>query len=258
MSKMPFKFFNRNPQGRDFVVGDIHGHFSALEALLLQAGFQPEYDRVFSVGDMIDRGPESHRVIEFLNYPWFHAVMGNHERMLLDAADNESVRKNWVNYNGGEWWKKIPPRLHQRMRTVLEALPIAIEINTRPGRIGIVHADIPIGMSWREFVALLLNDAEVRDQALWSRTRFKQLQLMGRTQPVAGIDMVIFGHTPISKPLQQSNVCYIDTGAPYVKDKSLGHLTMLEINPILKLHQFCTRNISPPNKKQPKRFTAQA
>ena len=97
MSEMPFKFFNRNQRGRDFVVGDIHGHFSALEMLLLQVNFDPEHDRVFSVGDMIDRGPESWRVIEFLNHPWFHSIMGNHEQMLLDSAFNPSIDKNWVN-----------------------------------------------------------------------------------------------------------------------------------------------------------------
>lgn len=255
MSEMPFKFFNRNQRGRDFVVGDIHGHFSALEMLLLQVNFDPEHDRVFSVGDMIDRGPESWRVIEFLNHPWFHSIMGNHEQMLLDSAFNPSIDKNWVNYNGGEWWRKIPEHYHDRIRSVVKRLPLAIEINTRSGRIGIVHADIPSGMSWRDFINQLANDADVRDQALWSRSRFKQLQLMGRTQPVEGIDMVIFGHTPVNQPLQQSNICYIDTGATYVTDKNLGHLTMLEIQPNMKIHQFCTRNT--PVTRAPKRREAE-
>jgi serine/threonine protein phosphatase 1 len=95
-------------------------------------------------------------------------------------------------------------------------------------------------MSWRDFVLQLDSDQDTIDQALWSRTRFKQLQLMGRTQPVAGIDIIIFGHTPVSKPVYESNIIYIDTGAAYPDDKTLGTLTMLEIQPVLKIHQIKT------------------
>lgn len=101
MQNQLFKFFNRNPQGRDFVVGDLHGHFSALELMLVQINFNPKRDRVFAVGDLIDRGPESWRVVEFLNYPWFNSVLGNHEQMLIDSASNPSVAKTWLGFNGG-------------------------------------------------------------------------------------------------------------------------------------------------------------
>lgn len=257
MSEMSFKFFNRNPRGRDFVVGDIHGQFSTLETLLKQVKFQAAQDRVFSVGDMIDRGPESWRVVEFLNYPWFHAILGNHEQMLLDAAENPSIGKNWMNYNGGEWWQAVPPHLHERIRRIIGKLPLAMEVQTRSGRIGIVHADIPNGMDWKTFVSHLGHDEEVREQALWSRTRFKQLQMVGRTQPIAGIDMVVFGHTPTSRPLQQSNICYIDTGATYTNDRSLGRLTLLEIQPQLKIHQLRTQQAESKNRQQTQTFRAE-
>jgi serine/threonine protein phosphatase 1 len=240
MSYQSFKFFNRNPKGRDFVAGDIHGHFLALEKLLWQVSFDPQKDRVFSVGDLIDRGPESERAIEFINYHWFHAIRGNHEQMLLDSAASPQISRNWTTFNGGDWWQKIPTHLHKRIRGVIAKLPLAMEINTARGRVGLVHADIPNGMSWQDFVLQLDSDQDTIDQALWSRTRFKQLQLMGRTQPVAGIDIIIFGHTPVSKPVYESNIIYIDTGAAYPDDKTLGTLTMLEIQPVLKIHQIKT------------------
>ncbi len=56
MSYTPFKFFGKNSSGRDFVVGDIHGSFGALEQLLQRLNFDPDCDRVFAVGDLIDRG----------------------------------------------------------------------------------------------------------------------------------------------------------------------------------------------------------
>ena len=50
------KRFAANTAGRDFAVGDIHGHFTRLQSALDKAGFEPSVDRLFSVGDLIDRG----------------------------------------------------------------------------------------------------------------------------------------------------------------------------------------------------------
>ncbi len=45
-----------NRRGRDFVVGDLHGYLGALQDALARAGFDPGCDRLFSTGDLIDRG----------------------------------------------------------------------------------------------------------------------------------------------------------------------------------------------------------
>ena len=71
-------------KGRDLVVGDLHGHRSLLEQELDRLGFDPSCDRVLSVGDLIDRGPESFETLSLIDEPWFHAVLGNHELMLLN------------------------------------------------------------------------------------------------------------------------------------------------------------------------------
>lgn len=78
--------FCLNPHGRDVAVGDIHGNFSMLEQGLKPIGFDPVVDRLFSLGDLADRGPESHRVGEWLAQPWFHAVSGNHDLMTWRSA----------------------------------------------------------------------------------------------------------------------------------------------------------------------------
>ncbi|SEA62149.1 serine/threonine protein phosphatase 1 [Thiothrix caldifontis] len=241
MSYTPFKFFGKNARGRDFVVGDIHGSFSALECLLQRINFNPEADRVFSVGDLIDRGGESHRVIEFLNHDWFHAIMGNHERMLLDSEYNAAVLENWTRYNGGAWWKRVPEHIRPRIRKVLGQLPLAFEVSTANGHIGIVHADIPTGIPWHQFVRSLESDPDMEEYALWSRNRYKHFKMLGRTVPVEGIDLVVFGHTPMSQPLHTANFYYIDTGAALLDDKALGKLTLLQIHPVMELHQLNVR-----------------
>ena len=69
--------------GRDLIVGDVHGCFTKLRASLDAVGFNLERDRLFSVGDLVDRGPESDRALEWLAQPWFHAISGNHEDMAI-------------------------------------------------------------------------------------------------------------------------------------------------------------------------------
>jgi serine/threonine protein phosphatase 1 len=65
-----------NTTGRDFVCGDIHGCFDALDAQLEQLAFDAAMDRLISVGDLIDRGPRSADALHYLRKPWLHAVMG--------------------------------------------------------------------------------------------------------------------------------------------------------------------------------------
>jgi len=65
---------------RDIIIGDIHGCFDELCRLLDAVG-ATDADRVISVGDLVDRGPDSPRVWEFLrDRPNTVVISGNHER----------------------------------------------------------------------------------------------------------------------------------------------------------------------------------
>ena len=238
MPLFPFKFFNKNPHGRDFVVGDLHGMFSLLESLLEKLDFDPDSDRVFSVGDLIDRGPESYRVLEFLDKPWFHSIKGNHEMMLLEAKHKKTIYHSWVKNNGGEWWQDIDQASQNEIRKRIQELPVAMEVTSESGKIGIVHADIPVGITWQKLVHSIHFDNEVRDYIMWSRNRYKYIQLTGDTERVEGIDLVVMGHTPISKALRISNFYFIDTGASYLQEEDLGHLTLLQIHPNIQTYVY--------------------
>ena len=241
MSYIPFKQHTQNTAGRDFIVGDIHGMFSSLESLLQDVSFDPAIDRVFSVGDLIDRGPESHRVHEFLDKPWFHAIMGNHEKMLIEAEHDKSMYKSWTENNGGDWWLKVNISQQRIIRERLRQLPIAGEISTISGKIGFVHADIPTGMTWDTFSRNITIDEELGNYVLWSRNRYRQYKITKKTERVEGIALVVLGHTPVQSPIHISNICYLDTGAAYITRKGLGKLSILQIQPKLKLFQVNTR-----------------
>ncbi len=82
------------------VIGDIHGCWDELQALLDQVGLNSD-DAIISIGDMVDRGPESPRVLNFFrDMPNARAIMGNHERKHLrswrgetDAAPSQIIAR---------------------------------------------------------------------------------------------------------------------------------------------------------------------
>ncbi len=219
-----------NETGRDFVVGDIHGMFTAMQELLDDVNFDESKDRLFSVGDLVDRGPESRASIDWLAKPWFSACRGNHEQFALDAGDPEQYEL-WVNHNGGHWWLDIGASDRRRFVDSFAQMPLAIEVETRAGRIGIVHADIPREHSWEKFMGLLEDGHEAAIFfAMWSRNRIAGVE---NAAPVEGqVERIYCGHTPTRDVIKVHNVYYIDTGAVYFADGyEDARLTMIEIQP---------------------------
>lgn len=83
------------------IIGDIAGQIKTLEALLKK---MPQ-GQVISVGDMIDRGPNSKAVLDFfMNNPNARAIMGNHEHMMwscLLKTGHYYSAKVWFDNGGG-------------------------------------------------------------------------------------------------------------------------------------------------------------
>ena len=150
-----YKQFSLNTQGRDFVCGDIHGCFERMHHALDQLNFNYDTDRLFVCGDLIDRGPQCDQVLDYLTQPWFHAVMGNHDWMLIAASKYGQVAKIW-NQNGNRWWYQNPNLFehYDIWQQQLAKLPLAIEVQTSMGKIGIAHANI-IGCDWNNFIEIL-------------------------------------------------------------------------------------------------------
>ncbi len=211
---MRLQRYGTNPGGRDFVVGDLHGHYALLITCLNRVAFDATRDRLFAVGDLVDRGPESLQCLELAFEPWFHTVRGNHEAMMFDALLHNRGLELWM-MNGGEWIYELNiDRVTQLCRRLDEWLPCAIEVQTGCGSVGLVHAQVP-GDDWGQ-----IEQCDMR-QMFWSRERIQHR----RTTSVAGIDQVVCGHTPVSAPMRLGNVHYIDTGAYFT-----GKLTLVELD----------------------------
>lgn len=135
--------FKPNTLGRDIAVGDIHGCFTKLKKSLERIRFNPSKDRLFSVGDLVDRGPESHQVLDWLDLPWFHAICGNHEQLTWRRAIGQAIQEVDHRVHGGLWLDDCTPDEQSLIAQRLQALPLAMEIETPLGLVGMVHADFP-------------------------------------------------------------------------------------------------------------------
>lgn len=222
--------FTQNTTGRDLIVGDIHGCFSKLRAALAVVGFAPALgDRLFSVGDLVDRGPECDAATDWLAQPWFHAVAGNHEDMAVRWPNGCMDPGNYM-ANGGGWNIGNPPELQREIAETFAALPIAIELETEQGLVGIVHAECPLPV-WADFTGALQHPTLSRtqlqrlvDAAQWSRTRITA----GDDSVVEGVRAVVVGHTPMERMTSLGNTIFIDTGAWVQQGKTERTFTILD------------------------------
>ena len=245
-----------NPaKGRDLVVGDVHGHFPTLRHALAELEVGPA-DRLFSLGDLIDRGPDSAQALSWIvgtdpSARFDLVIRGNHEQLMLDAlapgisAAYEPLwptdRDLWYG-NGGNWWKRRGPDDPgpEAWTAALAALPFAARIETPHGPVGLVHA-CPVHRSWEELEEALAGDGpdsrRACMRALWSRIwhRFTQSEIgeSGREYagPVAGVRAVVTGHTPVSEPVWHWNVLDIDTGIirPHLRQLTVARIDTEEI-----------------------------
>lgn len=226
MSAPLVKRFTRNTVGRDLIVGDVHGNQDGLIAALDAIGFDDSAgDRLFSVGDLVDRGADSQLMVTWLERPWFHAVAGNHEDMAIRWPNGHIDRQNYA-ANGGAWMIALDYETQREVAATLSALPIAIELETEQGLVGIVHAECPFA-EWDAFTHKLENRGlptryreQLIDAAQWSRNRIQSLD----ESMVTGVRAVVVGHTPMDRMTSLGNTIFIDT----MGWRDRGHFTILD------------------------------
>lgn len=234
-----------------------------LNRLLEAADFDVTKDRLFSVGDLVHRGPSSVECLKLAEKRWFHPVLGNHEAMQLGAYTGSIGPRGRMVAQDCEYFdSKDPLRPGMRdqalMERILRMLPLAIEVALTDGRrFGIVHAGLPVEWRWSDVQSMTERDERLFDKyrggiqvdLLWDRapmvsaalaslpdiqlSLFKDYSARDRhrhalaNEPVAGIDQLLSGHTSLKSghPLSTGARIYLDTGAGTID----GRLTMLEL-----------------------------
>jgi serine/threonine protein phosphatase 1 len=216
------------PGTRLYVIGDIHGRLDLLEQMIelvnrdikARAGDS----LIVTLGDYIDRGPNSRGVLDrLLSNPFagkYVALKGNHEALLETFLNDPTVGADWWRLGGVEtlrsfgvkikrWMTRrgyaraaaqLREKLTEQQVDFLRSLKTSLVV----GRYFLCHAGIRPG------VPLESQDDE---DLLWIRDEFLSSQIdFGK--------IVIHGHTPMKEPEILPNRINIDTGA-----FRSGHLT---------------------------------
>lgn len=192
-----------NEKGRDFVCGDLHGCIDLLNAFMQEVEFDPQKDRLISVGDLIDRGPKSEQCLQLVNKPWFFSIAANHEQMMLEFYNetDEYFGHLWFQ-NGGKWALQYLESddmveftaggkwLEHLINTKVFELPHLITVNMQNGKkFHVIHAELPciVGLT-DEMLApadtesshVVEHDdfANVTDDMMWHRTMFSSISCL--------------------------------------------------------------------------------
>lgn len=205
---------------RIFVIGDIHGCLRKLLLLMDRIDARPGMDQLVFLGDYIDRGEDSPGVLDYLlevrdRYPDTVFLMGNHEKMFIDFLagmdpelfiynGGESTLKSYIARIDGfrnskelvldeEFLNQLIPEAH---RAFLHELRPYYETKDYI----MVHAGLKNGIPLEQ---------QDLDDLVWIREEFiySEGNFFGKR--------VIFGHTPLVRPLVLPDKIGIDTGAVY-------------------------------------------
>jgi serine/threonine protein phosphatase 1 len=215
----------RPPAAHIFAVGDIHGCYRQLSALLSRLPLNPQTDRLIFLGDYINRGLQSRQVIELLldverRVPGAVFLLGNHEHELLEYARSGDVELlRGMREMGVEATLASYDNAPVKTLGDLSFLPVAhrdflehLRLFWREAGYLFVHAGVQTGPQGEELASLTTRDAFLR-------------------APARGGEVVVFGHSVFAAPLRSPGRIGIDTGAGRG-----GLLTALELPDVIFHH----------------------
>jgi serine/threonine protein phosphatase 1 len=206
---------------RRIIVGDVHGHYKGLMTLL-DAVAPTSDDEVYFLGDLIDRGPQSAQVVDFVMGSPYSCLLGNHEQMLINVVmqqkrKSEPMLQAWL-FSGGQatiasYEKSTIKNEHIEW---FKSLPTYLDL----GDVWLVHAGVNPSMPLSE---------QTSEQLCWVRDEFHSIE-----KPYFHNKLIIIGHTitftmPGVVPgqlAQGQGWLNIDTGAYHPRS---GWLTGIDI-----------------------------
>lgn len=206
-----------------YAIGDVHGCFNALCALLerikvdiLTLGNKSV--RIVFLGDLIDRGPKSYSVVEFLkdfrpSYADVVFLNGNHEHVFLEVVQGDiSKLQGWFDFGGRECARSYgvknlgevylaPEKVLKRLQNCVPEDHIEFLKTFKDylihGKYICVHAGIHPNKKLK---------SQTKEDMLWIRKRF----IKSRKQHS---HIVVHGHTIVPDVEIHSNRIALDTGA---------------------------------------------
>jgi protein phosphatase len=215
---------NRKDERGPFdLIGDIHGCFDELVALLQTLGYDvtdtgahhPAGRKAVFLGDMVDRGPKTPEVLELVMKMVASgdalAVPGNHDIKLLRALQGKNVK---VTHGLAESLAQLAertPEFRAQVMTFIDSLISHFVLDG--GKLVVAHAGMKHEMQGR-------GSGRVREFALFGETTGEtdDFGLPVRYNWAAdyrGRSIVVYGHTPVLEPEWVNGTICIDSGCVF-------------------------------------------
>jgi len=215
---------------RTFVIGDIHGCAATLRRLVDGTLRPIPDDHIYLLGDLIDRGPDSKGVLDFIfelrgRGLSVSSVRGNYEEMCLQAGDDQYYLALWA-ANGGlatleSFQADGPGDIPHRYRAFLGSLPHYILLED----FVIVHAGLNFDLP---------GPFDDTSAMLWTRSPFVDRQRIGGRR-------LICGHTPVPRTLLEASLdsskIMLDNGCVFGERLEMGCLAALELESMTVRYQ---------------------
>jgi hypothetical protein len=189
-------------KGRIIAVGDIHGCAGEFEELLGKLALT-RADRLVLLGDLVNRGPDSARVIALARRHAHRSLLGNHELRLLNyrrTGDPTHLKKS--DYETLE-------QLSAKDWEYLAQMPLMLSVpdcNTV-----LVHGGFMPGRPWRGQPARIVTRIQVIGPDGEPHKRSDYPDAPHWSEKWQGPPFVIYGHTPRAAPLRAKWSLGIDT-----------------------------------------------
>ncbi|MFN3653297.1 MAG: polynucleotide kinase-phosphatase [Armatimonadota bacterium] len=217
----------RHERGPFDIIGDVHGCFEELEALLRKLGYEveardggcavqpPDGRKAVFVGDLVDRGPMVPQVLRLVMGMVAEGtalcVPGNHDVKLLKKLRGKDVRLTHGLAETLEQLEREPPELHAEVMRFIDSLVSHYVLDD--GRLVVAHAGMTEELQGRA-------SARVREFALYGETTGEtdELGLPVRWNWAAeyrGSARVVYGHTPVPEADWLNRTLNIDTGCVF-------------------------------------------
>jgi protein phosphatase len=223
IAREPLYNNRRNEHGPFDLIGDIHGCFDELTALLQTLGYElsdagarhPEGRKAVFLGDMVDRGPKTPEVLELVmkmvESGHALAVPGNHDIKLMRALQGKNVKVTHGLAESLEQLSQRTPELRARITTFMDSLISHFVLDD--GKLVVAHAGMKQEMQGR-------GSGRVREFALFGETTGEtdEFGLPVRYNWAAdyrGRALVVYGHTPVVEPEWVNGTICIDTGCVF-------------------------------------------
>lgn len=213
--KIKYRDYYSTGNGSDYIVGDIHGNVNALEKILKETFlFDKNKDRLFCVGDLIDRGEDNLKSMSLIEEPWFKMVLGNHENMHLkkDFRSKNNETEWAIDYYHNDTKES---RLYFDYLKEIRNCPLTIEYEDKKNnlKLGIVHAQFGFMYSkekinWDTYHQESLLDLYEFEDMIWSRDILKRTP----NSLIEGVNMIFTGHNPMKRNMIIGNHYLLDRG----------------------------------------------